>query len=187
MTTKTRQFTSTIRLEIYQSSTEQTRTCLLPTPWQRWMQWYPPPPCIVSGRARRFPRTPKGTYPKTPQVTVPSHSRLLCKGRATRNKDCNFGKRTLPIGSKGRHCDCRGGRGGLASAFKLCLRRRQGPLCDIPFGCCSFTGPWTVTHSSLRMLLQVAAFCRPLWPGLFLVLFPRSRSPVVGVLGLCWM
>ena len=59
------------------------------------------------------------------------------------------------------------------------------PLCDIPSGCCSFTGPWTVTRSSLRMLRQVAAFCRPLRPVLLLVSFPRSRSPVVGVLGLC--
>ena len=51
------------------------------------------------------------------------------------------------------------------------------PLCDIPSGCCSFTGPWTVTRSSLRMLRRVAAFCRPLRPVLLLVLFPRSRSP----------
>ena len=59
------------------------------------------------------------------------------------------------------------------------------PLCDIPSGCCSFTGPWTVARSSLRMLRRVAAFCRPLRPVLLLVSFPRSRSPVVGVLGLC--
>ena len=59
------------------------------------------------------------------------------------------------------------------------------PLCDIPSGCCSFTGPWLVTRSSLRMLRRVAAFCRPLRPVLLLVPFPRSRSPVVGVLGLC--
>ena len=38
------------------------------------------------------------------------------------------------------------------------------PPCDIPSGCCSFTGPWTVTRSSLRMLRRVAAFCRPLRP-----------------------
>ena len=37
------------------------------------------------------------------------------------------------------------------------------------------------------MLRWVAAFCRPLRPVLLLVSFPRSRSPVVGVLGLCWM
>ena len=61
------------------------------------------------------------------------------------------------------------------------------PPCDIPSGCCSFTGPWTLTRSSLRMLRRVAAFCRPLRPVLLLVSFPRSRSPVVGVLGLCWM
>ena len=59
------------------------------------------------------------------------------------------------------------------------------PLCDIPSGCCSFTGPWTVTRSSLRMFRRVATFCRPLRPVLLLVSFPRSRSPVVGVLGLC--
>ena len=59
------------------------------------------------------------------------------------------------------------------------------PLCDIPSGCCFFTLPWTVTRSSLRMLRRVAAFCRPLRPVLLLVSFPRSRSPVVGVLGLC--
>ena len=61
------------------------------------------------------------------------------------------------------------------------------PLCDIPSRCCFFTGPWTVTRSSLRMLRRVAAFCRPLRPVLPLVSFPRSRSPVVGVPGLCWM
>ena len=58
------------------------------------------------------------------------------------------------------------------------------PLCDIPSGCCSFTGPWTVTRSSLRMLRRVAAFCRPLRPVLLLVSFPCSRSPVVSVWGL---
>ena len=52
----------------------------------------------------------------------------------------------------------RAGRGGL---------QIQGsgpyppPLCDIPSGCCSFTGPWTVTRSSLHMLRRVAAFCTP--------------------------
>ena len=61
------------------------------------------------------------------------------------------------------------------------------PLCDIPSGCGSFTGPWTVTRPPLRMLRRVAAFCRPLRPVLLLVSFPRSRSPVVGALGLCWL
>ena len=48
-------------------------------------------------------------------------------------------------------------------------------------------GPWTVTRSSLRVLRRGAAFCRPLQPALLLVSFRRSQSPVVGVLGLCWM
>ena len=61
------------------------------------------------------------------------------------------------------------------------------PLCNIPSGGCFPTGPWTVTRSSLRMLRWVAAFCRPLRPVFLLASFPCSRSPVVGVLGLCWM
>ena len=61
------------------------------------------------------------------------------------------------------------------------------PPCGIPSGCCSFTGPRTVTRSSLCVLRRVAAFCRPLRPVLLLVSFPRSRSPVIGMLGLCWM
>ena len=73
----------------------------------------------------------------------------------------------------------RGGGGGQS------IPLAPPPLCDIPSGCCSFTGPWTVTRSSLRMLRRVATFCRPLRPVLLLVSFPRSRSPVVGVLGLC--
>ena len=48
------------------------------------------------------------------------------------------------------------------------------PLCDIPSGCCFFTGPWTVTRSYLHMLRRIAAFCRPLRPVLLLVSFPPS-------------
>ena len=72
-------------------------------------------------------------------------------------------------------------------ANNLFLPQNLIPPCDSPSGCCSFTGPWTVTRSSLRMLRRVAAFCRPLRPVLLLVSFPRSRSPFVGVLGLCWL
>ena len=68
---------------------------------------------------------------------------------------------------------------------KMATHPLSTPLCGIPSGCCSFTGPWTVTRSSLRMLRRVAAFCRPLRPVLLLVSFPRSWSPVVGVLELC--
>ena len=62
------------------------------------------------------------------------------------------------------------------------------PPCDIPSGCCSFTGPWTVTRSSLRMLRRVAAFCQPglcwMWHG---VPFACQRRPVVSLLRLCWL
>ena len=51
------------------------------------------------------------------------------------------------------------------------------PPCDIPSGCGSFTGPWTVTRSSLRMLRRVAAFCRPLRPVLLLVSFLVFAEP----------
>ena len=43
------------------------------------------------------------------------------------------------------------------------------PLCDIPSGCCSYTGLWR--YGARPMLLLVS--------------FPRSRSAVFGVLGLC--
>ena len=49
----------------------------------------------------------------------------------------------------------------------LCLwakHKAPPPPCDIPSGCCSFTGPWTVTRSPLRMLRPVPAFCRPTPP-----------------------
>ena len=76
---------------------------------------------------------------------------------------------------------------GCSSLFTIDVPNGGGghvaPLCDTPSGRCSFfTGPWTVTHSSLRMLRRVAAFCRPLQPVLLLLSFPRSRGPVVGVL-----
>ena len=47
--------------------------------------------------------------------------------------------------------------------LQLHLFRATAPLCDIPSGCCFFTGPWTVTHSSLRMLRCEPARC----PGCF--------------------
>ena len=65
--------------------------------------------------------------------------------------------------------------------------RRASPPCDMPSGCCFLTGPWTVTRSSLRTLRWVAVFCRQLQPVLLPVSCPRSRRPVVGVPGLCWM
>ena len=86
-----------------------------------------------------------------------------------------------------------GGGSGRESATGADTSTRVGegccatPLRDIPSGRCFFTGPWTVTRPSLRMLRRVAAFCRPLRPVLPLVSFPRSRSPVPGVPGLCWM
>ena len=100
---------------------------------------------------------------------------------------------TLSVSNIGRGGGGEGGPGGVTTPPPAAYGRSNTslpltppPPCDIPSGCCSFTGPWTVTRSSLRMLRQVAAFCRPLRPVLLLVLFPRSRSPVVGVPGLCW-
>ena len=81
---------------------------------------------------------------------------------------------------------CRGDRPRTCWSVAFLVRRIDPPW-DIPSRCCFFTGPWTVTRSSLCMLRRVAAFCRPLRPVLSLVSFPRSWSPVVGVLGLCWL
>ena len=61
----------------------------------------------------------------------------------------------------------------------------SAPLCDIPSGCCFFTGPWTVNRSSLRMLRRVAVFCRPLRPVLLRVSFPRSGAVLVAVGAVC--
>ena len=58
-----------------------------------------------------------------------------------------------------------------------CLGGGGGPApCDFPLGCYFFTGPWTVTPSSLRVLRRVAAFCRPLRPVFLMVSFPRWRG-----------
>ena len=94
---------------------------------------------------------------------------------------CHFLKMSEHIVSVSRYLPMRN------SGRWQCLTYTPPPpaACDIPSGCCSFTGPWTVTRSSLRMLRRVAAFCRPLRPVLLLVSFPRSRSPVVDVPGLC--
>ena len=51
----------------------------------------------------------------------------------------------------------------------------------------SLRGPGQSPVLPLRMLCRATAFCRPLRPVLLLASFLRSRSPVVGVLGLCWM
>ena len=56
------------------------------------------------------------------------------------------------------------GRGCL-TPFQCIPSNAPPPLCDLPLGRGFFTGPWTVTRSSLRMLRRVAAFCRPLRPG----------------------
>ena len=85
-------------------------------------------------------------------------------------------------------------RGGTAAHWSLFSRPSLGrrrapcpaispPLCDIPSGCCFFTGPWTVTRFFPSHAASVAVFCRPLRPVFLLVSFSRWRSPVVGVLG----
>ena len=94
------------------------------------------------------------------------------------------GLRQRPVGRcvRGTALGRAGAKGGGGGA---CGSRGLGGSPPCVTGCCFFTGPWTVTRSSLRMLRRVAAFCRPLRPVPLLVSFPRSRSPVVGVLGLC--
>ena len=132
-------------------------------------------------RAKRDPGSGCGVSPPTASSSgpamghyrrcAPPHARR-CKRRRTRAPvPLRHGQLQLPSGGSG--------------PLQLSALAPPPPLCDIPFGCCSFTGPWTVTRSSLCMLRWVAAFCWPLRPVLLLVSFPRSQSPVVGVLGLC--
>ena len=108
-----------------------------------------------------------------------THERDTCGGAPRHTPGAGGGGLARPIRSS--HCQTQS----RLVALRRPPRGPCAPLCDIPSGCCSFTGPWTVTRSSLRMLRRVATFCRPLRPLLLLVSFPRSRSPVVGVLGLC--
>ena len=131
-------------------------------------------------RRRFFPaEDAEGTRTPWPRPLNRGHRRY----RRTRRPDaCGTVKGRVPS----RHV--RDLQGGPCVPVQGCIGGGRGdPPCDIPSGCCSFTGPWTVTRSSLRMLRRVAAFCRPLRPVLLLVSFPRSRSPVGGVPGLCWM
>ena len=57
-------------------------------------------------------------------------------------------------------------RGNVVTNLKGAVvpQRNPPPLCDIPSGRCSFTGPWTVTRPPSRVLRRIAAFCRPLRP-----------------------
>ena len=76
--------------------------------------------------------------------------------------------------------------GRFCSLPQLCLGVLSPP-CDIPSGCCFFTGPWTVTRSSLCMLRRVAAFCRPLRPVLLVSAFAEPSSWCAGaVLDVAW-
>ena len=59
-------------------------------------------------------------------------------------------------------------------------------LCEVPLGCGFFTGPWTVTRSSLRMLRRVNAFDR--CTRCFLrCRFSASGAQQLGNWGLCWL
>ena len=109
-----------------------------------------------------------------------------------------------PCGPQGSHCTSRLGQGfpprhgGSLVAPPPPPQRPSGhptcnatsalphPLCDFPSDGCFFTGPWTVTRSSLRMLRRVAAFCRPLRPMLPLVSFSHCRARSWRT-GLCWL
>ena len=130
----------------------------------------------------------------SPPAPGPSH---MCVGRPRPTVTGGGGEGFLPLTHSPQHVRktfprekmkfIEGPRNWRSILCTQTLFLAPDPLCDIPSGCCFFTGPWTVTRSPLRMLRRVATFCRPLRPVLLLVSFPRSRSPVVGVLGLCWM
>ena len=143
-----------------------------------------------SGRTPPSPK--KGSIDRSPPPPPQFWGALLTPPPEVKTRHAlqiSFFPTVVPLVWRGGR-EGRGGKGGSSyghpntSLVEWCS---WDPPCDIPSGCYSFTGPWTVTRSALRMLRRVAAFCRPLRPVLLLVSFPRSRSPVVGVLGLCWL
>ena len=168
-------------------------------PRVRRLQWAqrptPPEPPVVP--PTRVPVGAPCASPQTPPKNPKTQSARASVARAPPS----------PVARPRPHTACgpqdgavpRGGRGGVRDRGHAPDPPKEGvrpshvrwgrvlPPCDSPSGCCSFTGPWTVTPSALRMLRRVAAFCRPLRPVLLPVSFPRSRSPVVGVPGLCGM
>ena len=127
--------------------------------------------CPEKRQHNQTPRSPKERHLGTGD-TQRTHTHVRGTGKREREKHC---------GKIAKNC-----RRLRNIAGKLRKSADLNPLCDIPSGRCFFTGPWTVTRSSLRMLRRFAAFCRPLRSVLLLVSFPRSRSPVIGVPGLCW-
>ena len=144
----------------------------------------PTPAATADGLTEGAVRLRRSPAPRAKRPQSPAHCNSQSPSRRTRTATC-----APAPPPESRRCRCDGGNGVTQTTRQRpqqCHRRTGGiPPCDIPSGCCSFTGPWTVTRSSLRVLRRVAAFCRPLRPVLLLVLFPRSRCPVVGVLGLC--
>ena len=73
-------------------------------------------------------------------------------------------RHTMPHSAQPQHTNYWAPRTRVCTALCVDSRSFFAPLCDILSDCCSFTGPWTDTRSSLHMLRRVAAFCRPLWP-----------------------
>ena len=148
--------------------------------------WSPPTQHWTAGCHRPPYEPPNSTgpplKPTLPCTSAPLH-RVLFGHRTLESPAIGPRRQTYALTQSCIVCCLDKGGGGAFPSHT----QTQGcpPPCDSPSGCCSFTGPWTVTRSSLRMLRRVAAFCRPLRPVLLLVSFPRSRSPVVGVLGLC--
>ena len=65
-------------------------------------------------------------------------------------------RRSCQITAEGEMGARRGVGGGVRGAPRS---RAAPPLRDIPSGCGFFTGPWTVTRSSLRQLRGTNAFC----------------------------
>ena len=178
----------------------------LPLPWQPWRGLYqrhstsPRKELWAIARVHKRRSAQKRRQKTGPSVAYKTRGAVLCHRRWGSGQAPNGG------GAPERQRHATGRREAVPTGpaisphFWRSKRRRREcgwalppgaepppPPCDIPSGGCFFTGPWAVTRSSLRMLRRVAAFCRPLRPVLLLVSFPRSRSPVVGVPGLCWM
>ena len=140
---------------------------------------------VFSFAARELPRlAPALRFPVPPGGPSERYRRVLKVWSAEwGGGGCHCG----PLGavSRGPH-GMRGMRSSDSQGSPVPLRLLMAPPClTFRRGVVSLRGPGQ--SPVLPFTASVAAFCRPLRPVLLLVSFLRSRSPVVGVLGLCWM
>ena len=118
--------------------------------------WHSP----VRSRTRRVPTRREPDTPARPGGAAPAGPFSSAPPPPPKDKNNDRPGRSICVSCFGAAAGQRKGRGGAHAG--ACPKWIGGggamypstppPPCDIPSGCCFFTGPWTVTRSSLRML-----------------------------------